>query len=103
MYFISQEASVSIINKKDNKYKNLTKFSDIIVSATGKFLKIKKKYISHGSILIDIGINKKANNLKGDINIKNLIKKTSLITPVPGGIGILTLLSIIKNILTKRN
>lgn len=79
----------NICNSKTTNLKDITINSDIIISAVGKKYLITKDMIKENSILIDVGFNKVDNKIYGDIS-NDCIDKCSLITPVPGGIGPIT-------------
>ncbi len=97
---INKKSTVTIINSKTKNIKIYTKKADILITAIGKYNYIKKKWIKKNSIIIDIGINiNKKNKIIGDINIKSIIKKIKYITPVPGGIGLMTISILLKNII----
>ncbi len=97
----SKGATVTVINKKDKKINTIIKHADIIIIAVGHIDFIKKQKIPYGTIIIDVGINN-LNNKKiiGDVNITNYINHIKYLTAVPGGIGTITLIKIIKNIIT---
>lgn len=100
-YFFSKGATVTSINKLDNKYNFIIKNTDILISAAGKYNLINNEYIPFGCIILDIGINKLNNNIiLGDLNTHIFTTKSKYITPVPGGIGAITTLSLIKKIIT---
>jgi len=99
--FVSRGSTVSIINEHDNNFKNLSQYADIFIIAIGSPLFLSKGMISYGSVIIDIGINKIANNkVVGDADISDLLGKVSWITPVPGGIGPVTISYLLLNTLT---
>ncbi len=95
----SRGMTIIVINKNDNDFIKLSKCADIIISAVGVPNFLLDKHMSFGSIIIDIGINKNANKVIGDINTSNIYGKINWITPVPGGIGPLTVLHLLVNIL----
>ncbi len=97
---ITQGISVSVINRFDKNFLHLVKSSDIIVSAVGIPNFLSYKQIPFGSIVIDVGISKIRKNItSGDINTKNILKKASWLIPTPGGIGPLTVLNLLDNVL----
>ncbi len=99
MSLINKGCTVTITNSKT---KNITKYikkADIIISAIGKYNVIPINSIKKKSIIIDVGINIINNKIKGDINYKLILKKVKYITPVPGGIGPITIASLLKNIM----
>lgn len=94
----SKGMNITIINKHNNEFKKLIKKNDIIITAIGKKNYIKENEISYGGIIIDIGINKYKNKLiTGDVKINKKNKNSSYITPVPNGLGNLTVLNLLLN------
>ena len=86
--------------KPENK--NLIKktlIADIIIIAIGKPKFLKANMIKKAVVVIDIGINKIGNKIVGDTDFENIKNKVSFITPVPGGIGPLTIAMLLKNCL----
>ena len=75
------------------------KLADIVIIGVGQAKILKKEMIKKGAIIIDIGINKEKNKVVGDADFKNLKNKASFITPVPNGVGPMTVAMLMKNIL----
>ncbi len=99
MELINNKCTVTLINKKTKNIKKHINNADILISAVGKYNLFPTKWIKKNSIIIDIGINKNKNGkIKGDINIKKIIKKIKYITPIPGGVGPMTISILLKNI-----
>ncbi|MFI4853293.1 MAG: bifunctional 5,10-methylenetetrahydrofolate dehydrogenase/5,10-methenyltetrahydrofolate cyclohydrolase [Candidatus Makana argininalis] len=91
--------NVTLTNILNINLKFLIKKSDLIIVALGKAKFLKGSWIKKGSIVIDVGINKLINGvLVGDVDYYSSLKKTSYITPVPGGIGPMTVASLMQNI-----
>ena len=97
-------ATVCIAHSKTKNIKNLTLQADIIISALGipEFLKVDM--IKKDAVVIDVGITRvidettpKGYVLKGDVDFKKVSKKSSFITPVPGGVGPMTIAMLLKN------
>jgi len=95
---ISLGANVNIISKHDKKYFKLLKDSDIIITAVGKNKFISCEDVPFGSIILDVGINKVKNKLYGDFKSDHMLKNISWVTPVPGGIGPITVINLLKNL-----
>lgn len=97
---INKGATVTICNSKTTNLKDKTKDKDIIISATGKCNLIKEDMVKENAIIIDVGITRDENNkLHGDVDFENVKEKTSYITPVPGGVGPMTIACLAINIL----
>ena len=73
--------------------------ADVLVSAIGFPLFINEEMIKHGSVIIDIGTNKLEDKVVGDVNFESVKDKVSYISPVPGGVGPLTIAFLFKNVL----
>ncbi len=100
MELINKKCTVTITNTKTKNIKKYIKNADLLITAIGKYNYIKNKWIKKNSIIIDIGINiNKKKKIKGDIKIKSVIKKVKFITPVPGGIGPMTIAILLNNIM----
>ena len=95
----NKDATVTLCHSKTNDLKEHTKSADILIVAIGKPNFITKDYIKDGAIVIDVGINRLENNkLCGDVNFEDVKDKVSYITPVPGGIGQITVAELGKNV-----
>ncbi len=93
----NKNATVTVAHSKTDNIKDIAKNSDIIVSAIGKPNFITKDYISEGAIVVDVGINRVNGTLFGDVDFINTAPLTSYITPVPGGIGPMTIAMLMEN------
>ena len=97
---INQDATVTICHSKTKDLKSITKNADILIVAIGKQKMINHEYVKDGAIVIDVGINRDENNkVCGDCDYGDLKNIASLITPVPGGVGILTTAMVAYNVL----
>ena len=96
MECLKRNASVSICHSKTNNLSEYTKKSDIIISCVGKKDLITKSMIKPGTIIIDVGITYENNKIYGDVK-SNVYDKCSYITPVPGGVGPMTVIMLVKN------
>lgn len=97
--FLNKDATVSVCHSKTNNLSSITKLADILVVAIGKKEYITADMIKDGATVIDVGINKEGNKLYGDVNFLEVSHKVSNITPVPGGIGPMTIAELAKNVL----
>ncbi len=95
---LQQNATVSICHSKSGNMKDYTKHADILIVAAGHPNLITKDMVKDGSVIIDVGINKENDSLCGDVSFDEVSKKASLITPVPGGVGPMTVASLLKNV-----
>ncbi|WP_434333177.1 bifunctional 5,10-methylenetetrahydrofolate dehydrogenase/5,10-methenyltetrahydrofolate cyclohydrolase [Mycoplasma capricolum] len=94
-------ATVSMCNKNTKSLKKYTKISDIVISATGKQFIITKDMIKKNAIVIDVGIIRDpiTNKIVGDVDFENVKELCSYITPVPGGVGPMTVAMLLENTL----
>ena len=96
---LKENATVTICHSKTQNLSDITKTADILVVAVGKPKFINETYIKDGVTIIDVGINKIDDGLCGDVDFDSVMSKCHAITPVPGGVGPMTVCSLIENIL----
>ena len=98
MLMLRENATVTICHSKTNDLKNICKQADILIVAIGKPKYINEEYIKEGAVVIDVGIHRDANNkLCGDVDFERVEPLCSAITPVPGGVGPMTICMLMKN------
>lgn len=88
---LEANATVTIAHSRTKDLKHLTKQADILVVAVGQPELITKDYVKTGAVVIDVGINRTESGLKGDVDFNNVKSKVAAITPVPGGVGPMTI------------
>ena len=98
--FLNENATVTICHSKTENLAKYTKMADIIVSATGVNNIIKVDMVKKDAIVIDVGINFEKGYQSGDVDFDKVVKKASLITPNPGGVGPMTVAMLITNVMT---
>ena len=96
---LHKKCSLSLCNEYTENIKSKTNVADILIVACGQSKIIKKDWIKDDSIIIDIGIHKNDGKLNGDVDYLDVIDRVKYITPVPGGVGPLTVCMLIKNLL----
>ena len=96
---LNRDATVSICHSKTKDLSTITKLADILIVAIGKKEFIDESMTKDKSIIIDVGINRVDNKLYGDVKFDTVSKKASYITPVPGGVGPMTIAELAKNVL----
>lgn len=95
----NKNATVTICHSHTKNLKEITKQADILVVSIGKPEYITEEYVKEGAVVIDVGTNKNSEGkLVGDVNYENVKEKTSYITPVPGGVGPMTISSLLLNL-----
>ena len=97
---LDNNATVSIVHSKTKNIKEITKQADILIVAIGKPNFVDNSFIKNGVVVVDVGINRINNKLVGDVDFENIKDHTSYITPVPGGVGPMTICALGFNILT---
>ena len=98
--FLNKNATVTITHSKTKNIEEILKKADVIVIAIGKAKFLKKEMIKDGAILLDVGINFEDGKICGDIDFDEVKEKAYAITPVPGGIGVVTNSLLIENIIS---
>jgi methylenetetrahydrofolate dehydrogenase (NADP+)/methenyltetrahydrofolate cyclohydrolase len=94
---LNENVTVQICHIYTKNLKEKTKTADIIISATGKAHLIKADMVKEGAIVVDVGIAKVNDKIVGDVDFENVSKIASYITPVPGGVGPMTIAMLISN------
>ena len=94
---LNQECTVTITHIHTRNIKELTQKADILVAACGVAKMVKKDWIKDGAILIDVGINRENGHICGDIDFNDVKDKAVAITPVPGGVGPMTVAMLLQN------
>lgn len=97
MLLLKENCTVTVCHSKTANLKEICKNADILVCALGKPNFIKAEIVKHGAVVIDVGINRTENGLCGDVNFDEVEKVASYITPVPGGVGPMTIAMLLEN------
>jgi methylenetetrahydrofolate dehydrogenase (NADP+) / methenyltetrahydrofolate cyclohydrolase len=96
--FLNENATVTYCHSRTQKLKEITRQADILVAAVGKANFITGDYIKDGAVVIDVGVNRlETGKLCGDVLFKEGLEKASYITPVPGGVGPMTITMLLHN------
>jgi len=98
LLLLRENGTVTICHSKTKNLKEITKRADIVIAALGKPKFIDESFIKEGAVVIDVGIHRNENNkLCGDVDYENVAPITSAITPVPGGVGPMTIAMLMNN------
>jgi methylenetetrahydrofolate dehydrogenase (NADP+)/methenyltetrahydrofolate cyclohydrolase len=104
------DSTVTLVHSRTKNLESFTKNADIIVSALGVPDFLKSEMVKKGVIIIDVGItrvkddsNSKGYVIKGDVDFESVKEKASFMTPVPGGVGPMTIAMLLKNTLFSKN
>jgi methylenetetrahydrofolate dehydrogenase (NADP+)/methenyltetrahydrofolate cyclohydrolase len=100
LLFLHRNATVTICHSRTKNLSDYTLRADILVAAIGKPAFVKADMIKKGAVVIDVGINRDEAGLIGDVDFPSVKEKVSYITPVPGGVGPMTIAMLMKNTLT---
>ncbi len=99
MLLLRENGTVTICHSKTKNLKEECKQADILIAAIGRAQMITKEYVKEGAVVIDVGMNRLADGtLCGDVDYDNVAAHTSFITPVPGGVGPMTIAMLMSNV-----
>lgn len=97
LMLLNRDATVTVCHSKTKDLKEHTKNADILIVAVGKPKLITKDMVKEGAVVIDVGINRVEGKLCGDVDFENVKDVASYITPVPGGVGPMTVAMVLEN------
>lgn len=101
MLLLQKNGTVTVCHSKTKNLKEITRRADILVAAVGKAYFVTADMVKDGAVVIDVGMNRnEEGKLCGDVDFENVKEKCSFITPVPGGVGPMTITMLLKNTLT---
>ncbi len=101
LMLLNRDATVTICHSKTKGLENYTKNADILVVAAGRPKLVTAEMVKEGAAVIDVGINRVDGKLVGDVDFENVRKKAGFLTPVPGGVGPMTVAMLIENTLER--
>ena len=97
---LNKNATVTVCHSKTKNIEEHTKRADVLIVAIGKSKFVTEDMVKDGAVVIDVGINRDENGkLTGDVDFENVEKKASFITPVPGGVGPMTIAMLMNNVI----
>ena len=98
---INKNGTVTICHSKTKNLSNITNEADILIVAVGRPGFITADMVKDGAVVIDVGINRieESKKISGDVDFENVKEKCSFITPVPGGVGPMTIITLMENLL----
>ncbi len=106
---IEESCTVTVVHSKTKEIEKVCSQADIIVAAIGRAEMIDSKWLKDGAVVIDVGINRisitkedgsEGSKIVGDVDFKSASEKASKITPVPGGVGPMTIACLLRNTVT---
>ena len=99
MLLLQRNATITICHSRTKNLEEITRCADILVAAVGRAHFVTEEMVSEGTAVIDVGINRVDGKLTGDVDFEPVSKKASHITPVPGGVGPMTIALLMENTL----
>jgi methylenetetrahydrofolate dehydrogenase (NADP+)/methenyltetrahydrofolate cyclohydrolase len=99
MLLLQRNATITICHSRTQNLEEVTRSADILVAAVGRAKFVTEEMVSEGTVVIDVGINRVDGKLTGDVDFEPVSKKASHITPVPGGVGPMTIALLMENTL----
>lgn len=100
MLLLHKNGTVTICHSRTKNLAEVTRRADILITAVGKAKFVTADMIKDGAVVIDVGMNRENGKLCGDVDFENIAPKASYITPVPGGVGPMTIATLMQNTLT---
>jgi methylenetetrahydrofolate dehydrogenase (NADP+) / methenyltetrahydrofolate cyclohydrolase len=97
LLLLQEDATVTICHSKTNDLAELTKQADILIAAVGRAEMITRDHVKPGAVVIDVGVNRTDKGLVGDVKFDEVSEIASAITPVPGGVGPMTITMLMAN------
>jgi methylenetetrahydrofolate dehydrogenase (NADP+)/methenyltetrahydrofolate cyclohydrolase len=98
LLLLRENGTVTVCHSRTQDLREITRQADILVAAVGKPKFVDDSYIKEGAVVIDVGIHRDENNkLCGDVDFEKVAPHTSAITPVPGGVGPMTIAMLMYN------
>ena len=97
LLLLSQDATVTVCHSRTQNLRDITRQADVLVAAVGKPQLITGDFVKEGAVVIDVGINRTPDGLLGDVLFDEVQAKASAITPVPGGVGPMTIIMLMEN------
>lgn len=99
MLLLQRNATITICHSRTRNLEEVTRGADILIAAVGRAHFVTENMVSEGAVVIDVGINRVDGKLTGDVDFEPVSKKASYITPVPGGVGPMTIALLMENTL----
>ncbi len=96
---LNENATVTVCHSKTENLSDITKNADILIVAIGKKYFVKEDMVKNDSVVIDVGINVEDGKIYGDVDFDSVKDKVSYLTPVPNGVGRMTVISLMKNVI----
>lgn len=99
LMLLNENATVTVCHSQTKNLSEITRQADILIVAVGKAGMITANMVKSGSVVIDVGMNRVEGKLAGDVDFDGVLRKAGYVTPVPGGVGPMTITMLLKNTL----
>jgi methylenetetrahydrofolate dehydrogenase (NADP+) / methenyltetrahydrofolate cyclohydrolase len=96
---LQRNSTVTICHSKTRDIQEITRQADILIAAVGRAHMVDESYVRYGAVVIDVGVSRVDGKLYGDVDYDNVFDKTQYITPMPGGVGPMTIACLLENTL----
>lgn len=96
---LQRNSTVTICHSKTKNIQEITRQADILIAAVGRAHMVDESYVRYGAVVIDVGVSRVDGKLYGDVDYDNVFDKTQYITPMPGGVGPMTIACLLENTL----
>lgn len=97
LLLLQRDATVTVCHSKTENLREIASQADILVAAVGKPEMLDGSYVKEGAAVIDVGVNRLESGLVGDMEFQSASQKAGYITPVPGGVGVMTIVMLMEN------
>ena len=97
LLLLRENGTVTVCHSRTRNLKEVAKRADILIAAIGKPRMINHEYIKEGAVVIDVGIHRENGKMCGDVDFDDVVDHVSAITPVPGGVGPMTIAMLMRN------
>lgn len=97
MLLLKANATITVCHTKTKELEKVAREADILIVATGQAHMVNKNFVKKGAVVIDVGISRGENGLKGDVDFESVKDKCAFLTPVPGGVGPMTVACLLEN------
>jgi methylenetetrahydrofolate dehydrogenase (NADP+)/methenyltetrahydrofolate cyclohydrolase len=95
---LNQDCTLSVVHSKTKDIKDVTGMADILISACGVPGLVNKSWVKKGAVVIDVGISRVGDKIRGDVDFEEVSEIASYISPVPGGVGPMTIAMLLDNL-----
>ena len=97
LLLLSRDATVTVCHSRTKDLKAITREADVLIAAVGKPELLTGDFVKEGAVVVDVGINRTKEGIKGDVHFESVAQKAAAITPVPGGVGPMTIIMLMEN------